>query len=439
MKKFLSILLILFVLCLSACANAGKSDAIDSGASYAPRRDGGSGLGDGGLTGLDGMVSKSEGYPGAEGMPYDGGDGEEIDDYYENQEQIKAGQLTASATFDNDKYAFWQSLLTSNQEGNGIFEGYNNNYAFKTANRITLTFPKGTYARVTLKNEDKDEFVGVSDANGVCYVFAKEKRESYSLDISYINKDGDLTSFEDSVTGDKEYDLEAQEVSKDLIEIMFVIDATGSMGDEISYLQAEISDVIKKVKEANNNIRILISIMVYRDEGDQYVTKYNDFSESVEDQLAFLNKQSAGGGGDIPEAVEVAFEEACEKQWTTGTSTKILVHVADAPSHDKDVASWANSVNKLASMGVRILTVASSGIDKATEYLFRCQSLLTNGVYVHLTNDSGIGGDHIEATTEETEVVELLNDCLVRVINGFHTGNFGEAINWHQSQSTPAE
>ena len=132
-------------------------------------------------------------------------------------------------------------------------------------------------------------------------------------------------------------------------------------------------------------------------------------------------------------------KEATEKQWTSGTSTKILVHVADAPSHTKDIASWAGSVELLAKMGVRILTVASSGIDKGTEYLFRCQSLLTNGVYVHLTNDSGIGGSHIEATVEEAEEVELLNDCLVRIINGFHTGDFGEAINWRQSQSTPAE
>ena len=88
-------------------------------------------------------------------------------------------------------------------------------------------------------------------------------------------------------------------------------------------------------------------------------------------------------------------------------------------------------------MGVRILTVASSGISKKTEYFFRCQSLITNGVYVHLTNDSGIGGDHIEATTEEKEEVELLNDCLVRLINGFHTGDFGTAVNWRQSQTAP--
>ena len=205
----------------------------------------------------------------------------------------------------------------------------------------------------------------------------------------------------------------------------------------MTYLQAEITDVIKKVKQANNNVKILLSIMVYRDKGDEYVTRFSDFTEDVASQIAFLEKQSANGGGDFEEAVDIALEEACSKQWTSGNSTKILVHVADAPSHDKDVAKWNTQVKRLAAMGVRILTVASSGINKQTEYFFRCQSILTNGVYVHLTNDSGIGGDHIDASTEDKEEVELLNDCLVRLINGFYTGDFGTPINWRQSQSTP--
>ena len=353
--------------------------------------------------------------------------------------RIRAGQLTASATMDNEKYDFWKGLVTSNQEGQGIFQSFNNDFAFKTANRIALSFPKGTIAKVSLLNGDDVEFTGVSDANGICYVFAKEERNSYKLKIEYLDKDGNLITFEDEVSDDKEYNLEVTEVKSNLIEIMFIIDATGSMGDEIRYLQAEITDVIRKVKEANNNVSILLSIMMYRDQKDEYLTLYNDFTEDINAQLEFLNKQSAQGGGDFPEAVEIAFARAVEKQWTSGTSTKIVVHVADAPAHDEDVEVWANTVDKFATMGVRILTVASSGIDKKTEYFFRCQSILTNGAYVHLTNDSGIGGNHIEATVEDKEEVELLNDCLVRLINGFHTGDFGEAINWRQSQSTPVE
>ena len=105
-------------------------------------------------------------------------------------------------------------------------------------------------------------------------------------------------------------------------------------------------------------------------------------------QVADCSQTSEPG---FPEAVDVAMEEAVAKQWSVNAKTKILVHVADAPSHDRDVNSWNNSSLRFAEMGVRVITVASSGIDKKTEYLFRSQSILTNGIYVYLTNDSGIG------------------------------------------------
>jgi hypothetical protein len=45
----------------------------------------------------------------------------------------------------------------------------------------------------------------------------------------------------------------------------------------------------------------------------------------------------------------------------------------------------------------------------------RCMALATNGTYVFLTDDSGIGGKHIKPTTDEYKV-ELLNDLLLRLI-----------------------
>jgi hypothetical protein len=78
-----------------------------------------------------------------------------------------------------------------------------------------------------------------------------------------------------------------------------------------------------------------------------------------------------------------------------------------------------------------MIPVASSGIDKYTEYLLRNEAMMTGGTYVFLTNDSGIGGDHLEATVGET-VVEYLNRLLVRLINEYHTGVAGEKVPYDQ-------
>ena len=51
-------------------------------------------------------------------------------------------------------------------------------------------------------------------------------------------------------------------------------------------------------------------------------------------------------------------------------------------------------------------------------FFFRFFATATDGTYVFITNDSGIGGDHIEATVGEYEV-ELLNDLIVRLITKY--------------------
>ena len=143
----------------------------------------------------------------------------------------------------------------------------------------------------------------------------------------------------------------------------------------------------------------------------------------------FLTNEEKKGS----KAAKVALKLANEKQWSE-TATKIIVHIADAPAHDDLVNKWATATNVLASKGVRIITVASSGIDKKTEYFFRSQCMITGGKYVYLTDDSGIGNSHLDATVEVQPTVEYLNSCLVRLIKGYHTGTFEEPIYYGQEQ-----
>ena len=355
----------------------------------------------------------------------------------EEEQVMKPGQLTACAYNDNDHFSFWQSLLTSTQEGPGLFENFYENFAFKTANRIKIKVPTNMDVTVHLVDDQNNIiFTSIPDATGIAYLYSKTKQESYNICLEYKKLgESEVTKQYEVVTEDTEFILEATSEKSDTIQLMFVIDTTGSMGDEIRYLTAEVIDIIDKVKLSFPTASLELAIMLYRDLNDEYVTNYSDFTTDIASQQKFLSKQRASGGGDFEEAVDVAMEEAAEKQWSSNAKTKILVHVADAPSHNNDVNSWNNSSLKFAEMGVRVITVASSGIDKKTEYLFRSQSILTNGMYVYLTNDSGIGNDHLEATVEERPTVDYLNACLVRIIKGYHTGLFEEAIYYLQQQN----
>jgi hypothetical protein len=205
------------------------------------------------------------------------------------------------------------------------------------------------------------------------------------------------------------------------VDVAFVVDATGSMGDEIAYLKAELTDVIGRAKQAAPNSQIRLGSVFYRDRGDTYLTQHRDFENVPDSAVGFIRQQAAQGGGDFPEAVDTALAVALTKlSWSQTAKARLLFLVLDAPPHDDaaSVASLQRSVAKAAQIGIRLIPVAASGIDKSTEYLLRAMALGTNGTYVFLTDDSGIGDAHIKPTTDQY-TVEKLNALLVRLIMKF--------------------
>ncbi len=73
---------------------------------------------------------------------------------------------------------------------------------------------------------------------------------------------------------------------------------------------------------------------------------------------------------------------------------------------------------KASAEGIRIIPIASSGVDKETEFLLRFMAINTNGTYTFLTNHSGIGNSHITPTIGQYQV-EQLNDLMVRLIDEY--------------------
>ena len=116
-------------------------------------------------------------------------------------------------------------------------------------------------------------------------------------------------------------------------------------------------------------------------------------------------------------ALEVAINNL---SWRDDALAKIIFLVLDAPPHNTEASinSLKKTIELAASKGIRIVPLACSGVDKSTEYIMRTFALLTNGTYLFLTDDSGIGSGHITPTTDEY-TVKLLNSLLFRTIYQF--------------------
>jgi len=202
------------------------------------------------------------------------------------------------------------------------------------------------------------------------------------------------------------------------LDIAFVVDCTGSMGDEITYLQNELQGVVKRAKAEHAMRRVRLGLVLYRDRGDEFVSKSFGFTEDLGTYLSWLKTAQAMGGGDMPESVNAALADTVQKlDWAGDETGRIAFLVADAPPHyyADEQYTYKNAILDLNARGVKLLTVGASGIDKTTEYLFRQMSAYTGGRYVFLTDDSGVGDSHLIPDITNYQV-EHLDKILVRAI-----------------------
>lgn len=429
MKKLLIIVLTICMLISAGCA-AGKKPAVQNGSVDTgvdrPSKSG---------EYVDGVIgeNKIEGHGGviAPGAAKDGkiryeaevvpavDYAEDIGDIYvpepfpggEYNGQIRAGTLTAGEIKDLDDLAHWLTLWNEAQwdavkKARGLYA--ENVVRVKTAPLTEVKLFDG---------DNNTLYTAVSDIYGNAFLVFKSTDKGNIATVASGDARKELTLAPGAVV-----ELaQAQATSATKLDLMLMIDTTGSMGDELEYIKVELKDVIERVRK-EQNIDIRVSVNFYRDEGDEYVVKYFDFRENIDDCVTILGQQYSDGGGDYPEAVHTAINNVLQHNWRAD-AVKLCFFVLDAPPHDEAEIQGINSgmlkdVATMASKGIRFISVVSSGADSGVEVLMRSFAVMTGGTYLFLTNDSGIGGDHQEPTDTEYQV-EPLNDCMVRVIKDY--------------------
>ena len=333
-----------------------------------------------------------------------------------------AGLLTAGEWCDNKDYEFFTNLFTDER-----WAPYVELYGLAPVERyvVTVADANGEPARsvtVTLTDADGNALASaVTDHTGTAYLFAMNKtiaeRAAFVTTETYDGLGAPITETEAGLGAALVLPAEKPTV----LDLMFVIDTTGSMWDELAYLQVELADVVARVEAENPDMTIRLSFNFYRDEGDAYVVLPSAFTEDIGKALEFLAEQWADAGGDNPEAVHTALENALYDHEWSEHSVKLLFFVLDAPAHTEDpavLASLRQSLPQFAAEGIRIIPVASSGVGPDCEYFLRTCATLTGGTYTFLTNHSGIGGDHAEPMIGQY-AVRPLNDLLVEITNRY--------------------
>lgn len=201
------------------------------------------------------------------------------------------------------------------------------------------------------------------------------------------------------------------------LDLAFLIDVTGSMEDELRYVNAEVADIVGRIHATSPEVAIRVGATFYRDRSDREPLQEIRFTADVQGFARTMRGIQADGGGDYPEDLNAGLAAAFGRQsWSDGDAVRVLVVIADAPpQHYASSFTYIQAMREASRRGIRLVPVAASGADREVEYLFRAMATVTGAPYTYLTDESGVGNPHMEADTDRV-AVEYWNDQLTRLV-----------------------
>lgn len=191
------------------------------------------------------------------------------------------------------------------------------------------------------------------------------------------------------------------------IEVVFVLDTTGSMGGLIQAAKEKIWAIANTLASTKPAPDIKMGLVGYRDRGDQYVTKLTDLTDDLDAVYEQLMQFKAEGGGDTPESVNQALNEAVAKiNWSKdGKSYRVIFLVGDCPPHMDyaDDVKYMESCKAAATAGITINTI-QCGNHGATQPIWTDIADSAEGRYFRVEQS---GGAILAATPFDAELAEL--------------------------------
>ena len=191
------------------------------------------------------------------------------------------------------------------------------------------------------------------------------------------------------------------------MEVCFVLDTTGSMSGLIEGAKQKIWSIANEMISAKPTPELRLGLVAYRDRGDAYVVKSFDLTNDIDAVYANLRGCSAGGGGDTPESVNEALNEAVTKMAWSGDRNvlKIIFLVGDAPPHmDYANAPKYPEICQVAMKKDLIINTVQCGVISETAPVWKEIAKLSEGSYVAIAQE---GGMLAIATPMDAELAEL--------------------------------
>ena len=185
-------------------------------------------------------------------------------------------------------------------------------------------------------------------------------------------------------------DIEEEE--GDEVEIVFCLDATGSMSGLIGTAKEKIWSIVSEIAQDTSVSDIKLGMVFYRDRGDRFVTLQIDMVEDLDSVYTELLAFEANGGGDTPESLNQALHEAVHKmKWSPSNEIyKTIFVVGDCPPHMdyKNDVLYTQSCKEANEKGIVINTIKLGRSCRQAIYHFSEIAKCAQGKYLNLDQNA---------------------------------------------------
>ena len=335
--------------------------------------------------------------------------------------QPRASDLNAGEVDDNER---WNDYLEYRRDYRGprIREvDVTERYIISVLDRNNRPVPN---ASVFVSTDRETVFEGRTYANGKTIFFPKafSRTGGSGLFRVYVEKDGESQFLDAERFASDQWVIKLDIDSRNMngrtpLDILFLVDSTGSMADEIDRIKETLLSISERINDLPSRPDLRFGMVTYRDRGDAYVTRMFDFSSNVRRFLRTIEGVEAGGGGDYPESLNEALNVAVDDpDWRLDDAIRLVFLVADAPPHldysqDYDYSQEMMEANRL---GIKIFPIASSGLDDQGEYIFRQIAQHSMGRFLFLLYSEG--GAETTPHSVGQYSVQHLDDLVVRIV-----------------------
>ncbi|MCD4818906.1 MAG: carboxypeptidase regulatory-like domain-containing protein [Candidatus Cloacimonetes bacterium] len=343
---------------------------------------------------------------------------------FKKKKQTKSG-LKASYVDDNKQFNHFLDFLEKHKYARHLEMDVSERYIIKCVDKQSRTIPDIPIKVYDEQDKMIEQARTYSDGTYLFFPkFFSKNDQKFSIYAEYNNSAIKLNiDQQDPRMQTIQFELQYVQPQNTPLDILFILDTTGSMGEEINRLKSTIEIINMNIVALSPKPQIRFGMVLYKDIRDSYVTKIIPFTNDLNEFETELAKVSAAGGGDTPEDLQTALKDALRKMEWRKNGGKLGFIITDAAPHldYNQEFSYVNACVGAKSKGIKLFSIGTGGLDINGEYVLRQISQFTSANYVFLTygekgESSGGKPGSVSHHTGENFQTDKLEAILIQII-----------------------